>query len=190
MRRVRENTSVTSPWGHEKGQGQPSGVSREALAEVALNTHRALYERTGNGMHALDAYQRARKHGWVFPAWLLKYLDEAAEKLAAPGGTSAPEKIADAFALRKRGGGVTKRDRAKDDLRDLAIVSRIDIERYKHQAPPQSFKFPDDQGGQIVEQAPQVWKSTDDICLEVGVQYGLSFERVRNIYQEYRLLGE
>ena len=54
---------------------------RNPLELYGGNLAKRLFERTRNGLFAMDAYEDARCHCKPIPEWVLGYLDEAARKL-------------------------------------------------------------------------------------------------------------
>ncbi len=77
--------------------------------ELALNSLRIKYLKTGNPLYLWKAYREARRHddkeGWKVPGWFFKYLDESVEKLAetvdrgANGHREWAYRVAEAFGL-------------------------------------------------------------------------------------------
>jgi hypothetical protein len=114
---------------------------------------RAMYLETRNGVHALAAYRLARYLRVPVPKWVLEYFDRVARAIVRQHST----KYAQALELVSGSGTKAATDRAERDERDHAIVTRVRVARRQHV--PDEFAF-----------------------AELAAQFGLSTERVRDIF--------
>lgn len=128
--------------------------------ESFIERRRALYERTGNPIHALHAYRTSRVVKIAVPDWVLKLFDQWAYALCveSPKGAKA---IADALGLGTKGGpSITSQ--AETEIRDLRIAERVFMLRNHH---------PENLGAQ-------------DVFDQVAKEFSLSSERVAGIWHE------
>jgi len=132
-------------------------ADRPTVGEVLhdlCEQRRLLYVQTRNGVHALTAYHLARHFRVPIPEWVLAYFDRA---ITAILDDTAPP--AQAFALVPGQGAKHALSRATREERDLAIVAFV-LHAREAERPP----------------------SDECIFADLADQFGLSPERVRNIF--------
>ena len=156
-----------------------------ALAGAVVIDHsHVLYAMTGNPVHAWRAYLAARRYGVPIPSWALDYLDGCAEALTAADSPRSGKAIADVLGLGKRG-GASVTTQAETEKRDLDIVDQVEALR---QGDPQRIADVAEQLG-LADLAEELRRKpdrrADDIFAKVAERFGLSYERVRDIYYKF-----
>jgi hypothetical protein len=133
----------------------------ERAGESFIERRRALYERTGNPIHALHAYRTARVAKIAVPDWVLKLFDQWAHALCveSPKGAKA---IADALGLGTKGGpSVTSQ--AETEIRNLRIAERV-----------------------LVLQNHPPGRDKQDVLHQAAKEFALSIESVASIWYAMR----
>jgi hypothetical protein len=137
---------------------------KAAAIEDLIEPRRALYLRTKNPVHALNAYRIARSTKIDIPGWILELFDQWAEVLCVkrPKGEKA---IAGALGLIGQGGGPSITSQAETQIRNLRIARRV---------------------LELRERDPE--RSMQDVFDQVAKEIHLSPERVSAIWRE--LMGD
>lgn len=119
-----------------------------------------LYTRSGNPIHALQAYRMARAAKIDIPGWTLELFDQWAETLCVKPPKKAQE-IAPALGLAPEGGGPSIFSQAEKQARNHWIAVRV---------------------LRLRELDPN--RGIQDIFLQVAEEYEISSERVSGIWYD------